>query len=330
LINNIGIISLGSIGLRHSRIVKKLRPQLNIIAIRSGKGKNVKQEKFINSTVNSIEAAINDGIEAAIISSPAVFHIHQAINLMENGIHVLIEKPLSHSLNNLDKLLSIAKKKKLVGLLGYCLRYDPCALKFKEILNDKKIGKILNVKVECGSYLPDWREGVDYRESVSANAKLGGGVLLELSHEFDYVRWFFGDMQSVISAKILNSGLLDIDVEDTADIIFRSKQNFLVSIHLDFNSRPVRRKCIAKCTNGSLVWDAIKNKVTWQSKNDIEEVKSFKNNRDYIYEQQLQHFFDCIEKKQPPLVTFDDGVAILNMIKSAKISKKNCKKVNIG
>ena len=327
MINNIGIISLGSIGSRHLRIARNLRPQLNIIAIRSSKESQVKQEKLVDSTVYSIDRAIDAGIEAAIISSPAVFHIQQAINLMENGIHVLIEKPLSHSSINVDKLLKIAKKRNLVGLVGYCFRYDPCALKFKEILDKKNIGKILNVQVECSSYLPDWRQGVDYRQSVSGKAELGGGVLLELSHEFHYVRWFFGNMKSITSSKIQNSGLLDINVEDTADIVFRSKQNFLVSIHLDFNSKKISRKCIAECANGNIIWDAIENKITWQLNNEFKEFKSSENDRDYIYIQQLKHFFDCIENKQRPLVSIDDGAAILNMIESAKKSDKISKKV---
>lgn len=327
MINNIGIIGLGSIGSRHLRIARILRPKLNIIAIRSRKRGELNQDKLVDSTVYSIEEAINTGIEAAIISSPAIFHVQQAINLMENGIHVLIEKPVSHSLINVDKLLNLAKKSNLVSLVGYCFRYDPCALKFKEILDGKKFGKILNVQVQCSSYLPDWREGIDYRESVSANSKLGGGVLLELSHELHYVRWFFGNMKSIISSKIQNSGLLDIDVEDTADIVFRSKQNFSVSIHLDFNSRKISRKCIVECTNGNIIWDAIENKVTCLLNNEPKELKVSENNRDYIYEEQLKHFFDCIENKQRPLVSIDDGVAILNMIESAKKSNKISSKV---
>jgi len=141
LINNIGIIGLGSIGRRHLRLVKELRPELNIIAVRSGKGKKVEEEKLLNAVVHSLEEAIDCGIEAAIIATPAVYHVQQAIKLMEKGIHVLIEKPLSHSLDNVNKLLRIAKTSKLVGLVGYCLRYDPGALKFNKMLNNQKTGK---------------------------------------------------------------------------------------------------------------------------------------------------------------------------------------------
>ena len=110
MINNIGIIGLGSIGRRHLRLVKELRPELNIIAVRSGKGKKEEEEKkLLNAVVHSLEEAIDYGIEAAIIATPAIYHIQQAIDLMEKGVHVLIEKPLSHSLHNMTELLKVNK-----------------------------------------------------------------------------------------------------------------------------------------------------------------------------------------------------------------------------
>ena len=329
MINNIGIVGLGSIGCRHLRLARELRSDLNIVAVRSRKGKKIEEEKLVDSVVYSLEDAIGCGIEAAIIATPAVYHVQQAIVLMEKGIHVLIEKPLSHSLDNVNKLLRIAKISKLVGLVGYCLRYDPGALKFNKMLNNQKIGKILNAQVECGSYLPDWRKGMDYRNSVSAKAELGGGVLSELSHELDYIRWFFGEMKSV-SANIENSGTLDINVDDSADMIFESEPGFSVSVHLDFNSRNTRRKCIARCANGDLIWDAIANKVTWKTANGSEELETYKNDRDYIYKEQLKHFFDCIENKKLPSVSIHDGVAVLDMIDSIKKSHKIGEKIALA
>ena len=329
MINNIGIVGLGSIGCRHLRLARELRSDLNIVAVRSRKGKKIEEEKLVDSVVYSLEDAIGCGIEAAIIATPAVYHVQQAIELMGKGIHVLIEKPLSHSLDNTNKLLRIAKISKLVGLVGYCLRYDPAALKFKEILATEKIGQILSVQVNCSSYLQDWRLNMDYRQSVSAKKELGGGVLLELSHELDYIRWFFGDMKSVY-ANIQNSGTLDIEVEDSADMIFESDKGFSVSVHLDFNSRNTRRECIARCSNGDLTWDAIANKVTWQTANGSEELETYKNDRDYIYKEQLNHFFDCIENNKSPSVSLNDGVAVLRMIDSAKESYRTGKRIALA
>ena len=113
MINNIGIIGLGSIGQRHLRLAKELRPKLNIIAVRSGMGKKVEEEKLLNAVVHSLDKAIDYGIEASIIATPAVYHVKQAIELMERGIHVLIEKPLSQLYNDFPKKLIHANIEKI-------------------------------------------------------------------------------------------------------------------------------------------------------------------------------------------------------------------------
>jgi hypothetical protein len=321
MIKNIGILGLGSIGGRHLRLARELRPDLNIIAVRSGKGEAVQEEKLADTVSFSLEDAIRAGIQAAVIATPAVYHVQQALDLMQRGIHVLIEKPLSESLDNVIELLEVEKRSKAVGLMGYCLRYNSGAMKFNDMLNNKKTGQVLHVQVDCGSYLPDWRQGRDYRKSVSAKKELGGGVLLELSHELDYIRWFFGEMKSVY-ANIQNSGTLGIDVEDSVDMIFNSDRGFLVSAHLDFNSRSIRRNCTVRCSGGDLIWDAIQSEVIWRPVDSPEEVENFNYDKDYIYREQLKHFFDCIENRKPPSVSINDGVAVLRMIEAAKNSHK--------
>jgi predicted dehydrogenase len=329
LINNIGIIGLGSIGCRHLRLVRELRPELNIIAVRSGQGKKVQEENLADTVLYSLDEVIDAGVQAVIIATPAVYHIQQSIELMGRGIHLLIEKPLSHSLDHANELLKVEKESKRVGLVGYCLRYNTGAMKFNDMLKNKKTGQILQVQVDCGSYLPDWRKGQNYRQSVSAKTELGGGVLLELSHELDYIRWFFGDMKSVF-ANIQNSGTLDINVEDSADMLFESDHCYPISVHLDFNSRNIRRKCVARCSNGDLTWDVVENKIIWQSADGHEEVESYENDCDYIYREQLKHFFDCIENKKQPSVSLNDGVAVLNMIESAIKSHRIGEKVALA
>ena len=108
------------------------------------------------------------------------------------------------------------------------------------------MGEIISLEAHVGSYLPDWRPQKDYKESVSARAELGGGVLLELSHELDYIRWFFGGIDSVI-AVLKNSNILGLDVEDGADLILKSSKGLHISLHLDFNSRIVFSNFIYFC-----------------------------------------------------------------------------------
>ena len=279
MIEKLAIIGLGSIGRRHLRLAREFRPALKITLVRSGNGESIKDEKLADTICYTLREALNTGIQAAIISTPSVYHVEQAILLIRAGIHVLVEKPLSNSIDNINKLLRISRKSNTICLLGYCLRYDPAALKFKAMLKEKMIGEIIDVAIECRSYLPEWRPNKNYRESVSANKKLGGGALLELSHELDYINWFFGDIDNV-SGKLTNSDTLDIDVEDSVDMIFNAAKGFPISIHLDFNSQTIRRTCKVRSTNGDLLWDIASKKVTWKSADKPVEVKSFHYDRD--------------------------------------------------
>ena len=136
-------------------------------------------------------------------------------------------------------------------------------------------------------------------------------------------------MKSVY-ANIESSGTLEIDVEDSVDMIFESDKGFTVSVHLDFNSRNTRRKCIARCSNGDLIWNLAKNKVIWRPANGSEKIEIYDKDRDYIYKKQLDHFFDCIENNKPPSVSLNDGVAVLRMIDSAKESYRSGKRISLA
>ena len=329
MIDHIAIVGLGSIGRRHLRLVRKLLPKAKVVVVRTNNSNRIEEEKFADKIVYSLEEAIESGIQAAIISSPATYHINQLNNLIEAGIHVLVEKPLSNSLENLDKLFDVNRHHYTVILVGYCLRYDPAALKFREILLSNIIGEILHVNIDCGSYLPEWRPDQDYRHSVSAQAALGGGVLLELSHELDYSQWFFGKIEHVF-AKLRNSGTLDVDVEDSAELFLESSMGFTICVHLDFNSKNTRRKCVVRGTKGDLTWDAVSNILILITEDEpIREMK-FDHDRNYIYIEQLKHFINCIENKQLPKVSLDDGIKTLRLIEAARISSEEEHWVTVG
>ena len=328
MIDHLAIIGLGSIGRRHLRLAREFRSELKITAIRSDSVKVVPEENIADNVVYTMNEAIESGIQAAVIATPAVLHLGQVRELVQAGIHILVEKPLSDTMEGVNELIKTQKESGLVGLVGYCFRYDPAALKFRELLNNDKTGQILHVTVDCGSYLPDWRPGENYKKSVSAKNKLGGGVLLELSHELDYIRWFFGAIKNV-HASLNTSGTLDIEVEDSADMILESVLGFNIAVHLDFNSRSIRRSCRARCTKGDLVWDAVAQKVNWHPVDNLEEEESLGHDRDYIYREQLQHFFACIEKDQTPVVTLDDGAKVLHIVEAARESSAKSKTVSL-
>ncbi|AXE61675.1 Gfo/Idh/MocA family protein [Candidatus Thioglobus sp. NP1] len=325
-VSKLAIIGLGSIGRRHLRLISELRPDIEVVVVRSGNGPYSKDEKLASKIFSSVSEAIKFGVEAAIISSPATFHLQQSIEFAKHGVHLFIEKPLSHSIDGVEELLKAQKDHNIVAMVGYVLRYDIGARKFKEWLTDNKIGKILHARIECGSYLPDWRPDQDYRKTVSALSELGGGVLLELSHEIDYLHWFFGKPIN-IQAQIINSMALDINVEDQADLLIKSEQGYPILVQIDFNRRHVKRECSVITTEGEMTWNAVKKKVIWKPINSEEQEFDYTSKRDDKYKKQLKQFIECIENGAKPHVSIMDGIKTLKLIDAAREASKNSTKV---
>ncbi len=315
-LKHLAILGLGSIGRRHLRMLKAMRPDISVTLVRSGKGQPWPEEMLASQVVSSITSALDARIDAAIISSPAPFHVPQAMQLLVANIPVLIEKPISNTFTGIDELQRIVSQRQSIVLVGYVLRYAPAARRFQELLSDGRLGSLLFGQIECGSYLPDWRPEQDYRTTTSASAALGGGVLLELSHDLDYANWFFGPFSSV-AAILRNSGTLGLPVEDTADLLLTGVGGLPVSIHLDFCRRHQTRQCKVYGEHGSLCWDAIRNQVFWESIGAEQEVWEFPVDQDEMFRLQLAHFIACIEQGDQPCVTLGDGIAALRIVEAA-------------
>ncbi len=210
--------------------------------------------------VSSIDELIQLEVGLTIVASPAPFHASHAIPLLEAGIPVLIEKPVTSNKEDINRLIEIASRFNTPVAVAYCLRYLPSTIEVKSLLNKGTIGQLYNVSIEVGQYLPDWRPSKSYRNSVSANAELGGGALLELSHEFDYAQWLLGDL-TLQYAHLRSSNELGLEVEDLVDVVTTTKSGSLVNIHLDFLQRKAYRRCRFVGSEGSIEWDLMKNEV---------------------------------------------------------------------
>lgn len=325
-IQHIAVVGLGSIGRRHVRILKVLRPELEITLVRSGQGPVWPEEQLAQRVVKTSAEAIAVGAQAAIVSSPAPFHVLQGQEWLRAGKPLLIEKPLSHNTTGLSELKALMEAQNVPVLVGYVLRYDLAAQHFYHWLQSKPIGDLLHVRIECGSYLPDWRPEQDYRESASARTDLGGGVLSELSHEIDYANWFFGPFAEV-QASLQYSKTLEIETEDGADLLLYNSVGLPVSVHLDFYRRVPTRQCRVQTTQGELVWDALAQKVGWTTAVGEVTEQHFSQARDDLFVRQLKHFFNCLENHEPPKVTLNDGMEVMQIIEKAKGSDYQLQRV---
>jgi predicted dehydrogenase len=318
------IVGLGSIGKLHLRIARDLLPSADIRVMRHQSTDEI--PKFANGCFFTVEECLAFSPNVAVIASPAPFHLAVAQALASAGVHLLIEKPLSTSLNGVTELLETCRTQRIALLTGYNLRFLPSLQRYRELISEGFIGKVLSVRCEIGQYLPLWRPECDYRQGVTANKKLGGGALLELSHEVDYLSWIFGEVKWVTAIQSRQS-CLDIDVEDTAHLIMgfapqAVAHQLIATLNLDLIRHDTTRACIAIGETGSLRWDGLTGQVMVYSANGTtwRELFHHQHQRDDSYQAEWKNFLACVSGSETPVISGEDGLRVLEIIEAARNS----------
>lgn len=319
------IVGLGSIGSRHVRLARELVPGGQIVVLRHRSCQDV-QSIGIDDCVTSLAEALKFRPQAAVIANPATHHLDVALLLAQAGVHLLIEKPISSSTQGVPELIDVCQAQGITLMTGYNMRFLPSLQRFRELLEEKRGGRVLSVRAEVGQYLPSWRPSSDYRQTVSAKAALGGGVLLELSHEIDYLRWLFGEVAWVNAIQRKQSDL-EIDVEDTAHLILGFAHEtgdvpVIAALDMDFIRHDTTRTCTVIGETASLRWNALAGTVeifeqggsAWQT------IYTHQSQRDDSYLAEWRHFLACITDGGPPIISGHDGLAVLRVIEAARHS----------
>jgi predicted dehydrogenase len=322
------IVGLGSIGKRHLKNILSIENTKNVeIVIYSKQTKSYLANHKNIKIFDTLKQCLLEKPEIGFITNETVNHIPIAIKLAKAGLHLFIEKPLSNSISNLKTFTKLVEKQKLITLLGCNLRFHRCINEMKNLIDQKAIGNIISVKVECGTYLPNWHPNEDYSKSYASRDDLGGGVVLTCIHELDYLYWFFGETQEVFSMTGKYSNL-KITASDLSAIILKFKNNIIAEVHLDYFQKPEARSCKLIGTKGTIIWDSINNEVKmynfkkskWESK-----LKIKKYNKNEMYVKELEHFIQCVNKKKKTINDISQGEYVLKValgiIKSSKLKK---------
>jgi len=330
IVNKILVVGLGSIGSRYVRIIREYYPHIDVAVLRHQACADGKAESLgITHCFSSIDDALEFAPDAALITNPSPMHMDVALPLARAGIHLLVEKPISDKIDGVSHLIAACKERDVRLMIGYNLRFLTSLISFRELLNQGKVGRIISVRAEVGQYLPSWRPDSDYRNTVSAQKQLGGGVLLELSHEIDYLLWLFGSVEWV-KASLLRQSSLEIDVEDTAHLQLgfekdSSGRQLVAVLNMDFVRHDTTRQCVVIGESGTLRWDGVTGKVELMSSgaNDWEELMSDQTERDFTYREELKNFIASVESGVEPCITGEDGNAVLLAVDAARLSNTN-------
>lgn len=325
------IAGFGSIGRRHFRNLKALGEK-DILFYRSGQGQLEDQELASHAVERDLQTALAHKPEAVIVANPTALHLDVAIPAAQAGCHILLEKPISNSLGRVDELAAAARKSGSRILVGFQYRFHPGLQKMAELLHSGELGVPLSARAHWGEYLPDWHPNEDYRKGYSARADLGGGVVLTLSHPFDYLRWLLGEVYEVWG-DVKRSGQLEIDVEDEAEIGLQFAGGTLASVHLDYLQRPPAHWLEIVCSAGLLHWDAGSGQLNVQRSRDGSQQEfpppaGFERNE--LFLAQMRHFIDVVKGGAAPHCTLEDGRRALEIALAVHRSAEKGQRIQLS
>tara|TARA_Y100000816_G_C26086166_1_gene573194 strand:- start:1055 stop:1969 length:915 start_codon:yes stop_codon:yes gene_type:complete len=291
------ILGTGSIAQKHYKVLSNLSSISDVKFFSKRNNYNFKK-------ISSDSEILNYNPDYIIICSETHRHYTdlKKINSLLNNKKILVEKPLFH------KKIKLNFKLRNKVFVGYQLRYHPIINKFKKIIERREISFI---KVICNSYLPNWRPRRDYSKSYSANSKRGGGVLLDLSHEIDYLLWILKNFKVYFSHKVKISKLR-INSEDYSFILAKYKKNKILIIQLDYFSKNQKREIELNDEKFKFFGDLKKNfykvvKIKNEKKRNISKI----NNHELI---KKMHKDILSKSKIKKVCTLTDGVRVLNKI----------------
>jgi predicted dehydrogenase len=309
------IAGLGSVGRRHLQNLRRLG--VNDIHLYRTQSEPLNEAPEL-PVFTDLKQALQCQPRSVLISNPTAFHMEIALAAARAGCHLFIEKPLAHSLEGVEDLLSVVRQKRLVAMVGFDLRFDPGLCRIEALLDEERIGRPIAIHAQVGQYLPDWRPDEDYRTGMSARNATGGGVILDLIHELDYTRWLFGPVARVACfADKLSS--LEIETEDTAAILLRFCSGAIGTVSLDYVQRSPSRTCRIIGELGTILWDYHERKVACYQHDkgfwDEFDYSGFERNDRFLSE--MRHFLASLDGAERPKVDVAEGSSVLKVALAA-------------
>jgi predicted dehydrogenase len=299
---------LGSIGKRHLintiKYLEKKNSNCIIDLMREDVTKPLpkEMEKHINK-VYSYSDSIEDHYDVVFITNPTSEHYKTLLKTKSLGDYFFIEKPVFDVVPQNSEIDLTSNKYYVACPLRYCST-------IKNLHDNLDISKVISVRAVCSSYLPEWRPSVDYRKSYSAIKELGGGVEIDLIHEWDYLCYLFGAPNNVKSI-VKKCSNLEISSNDVAIYIGES-DNIIYELHLDYFGRKPIRQLYIFMEDETVFVDINNSKINYLCAN--KEI-TFEEERDDYQLGEIDYFFTNIVKELGNTNNIEKGLKTLKLAK---------------
>ena len=304
----IAFCGYGSIAKRHLKNIQKLLDErgdsYSIDLIRHGNAMRDATLPKCISNIYSYGDCLKSEYDIFFVTNPTSMHYGTILKYADNAKNLFVEKPIFDNAN-LQIPADIIKNKIL---------YVACPLRYSGVLQYIKDNidyqNAYAIRATSSSYLPDWRKGTDYRNTYSAKKALGGGVSIDLIHEWDYLTNFFG-FPSKVAAIIDKVSNLEIDSDDIAVYIAKFNDK-TAEVHLDYFGRKTMRTIELFMPDETIIGDITNSEITYlRSGKRI----MINEERDDFQMRELNHFLNIINNVIPNDSTWQDAVKVLRLAK---------------
>nr|WP_103240310.1 Gfo/Idh/MocA family oxidoreductase [Acetatifactor muris] len=299
---------IGSIARRHIRNLRTVCRgrgiELRVDAVRRSAWADRKDDELQLGRVYTSYEEMDSEYDVVFITNPTEYHIETLKNIMKYGRNFFIEKPVS-SVSQIEEAVKLRLKKDAVYYVACPLRYNAVIQYLKENVD---FGKVISIRSISSSYLPEWRPGTDYRQTYSASRRLGGGVSIDLIHEWDYLTFLIGMPQKIFYLYGKKSAL-EIDSEDYA-IYMAEYEDKIVELHLDYFGRKTIRQVMILTDEDTVCGDLINNRIEFMKTGEIID---FHERRDDYQIRELEHFLDMIEGRAKSDSDIGHAVEVLKL-----------------
>lgn len=300
----VAVLGLGSIGSRHARNLLALGHEVIGFDPRPATDEGWHR---CTSADRAIAAA-----EAVLVATPTSLHAEHALAAINAGLPVLVEKPLAMSAREAGRVALRARERQVTCGVAMNLRFHPALQTLREVVRGGALGRLLYARVSAGWDLRRWRPHSDYRQSYSANARLGGGVVRDSIHELDYVIWLFGRAESV-SAETGHVSDLDIDVEDLGLALIRLAGGALVSVDLTYIDPVYRRGCLIVGSEASAEWDWTRGAIEVRRPGGEVRKIDVATDVSLTYVAELEDFLKAVSAGTPTRTTAEEGAGAVEL-----------------
>jgi predicted dehydrogenase len=316
------IVGVGSIGERHLRCFEATgRADVTFVEINTAL-RTVIAERYGVSGFADLGAA-TQGCDLAVVATPADRHLEIATTLVEAGLHVLIEKPLSTRTAGIDRLAQVAREKDLVVAVAYVYRCFPALAAMREALRSGRFGRPVEIVAVCGQNFPTYRPA--YRDTYYADRATGGGAIQDaLTHVFNAGEWLVGPIERLV-ADAAHQVLEGVAVEDTVHVLARHG-DVLGSYSLNQHQAPNETTLTVICERGTVRWESHAQRWRWLTTPDEpwHDEPHEPQPRDAAFIAQAYSFLDAVAGRTPPLCTLDEGLQTLR-VNLAALASVECR-----